>query len=98
MERRENDNASGIIRAYFTRHASGTAKEIYNRTGRTLSHSAICDALDALKSEGYLEMRVAPATRYHRACYVFFKINKKESLIQRFFSFFKSLFNYRSHQ
>lgn len=98
MERREDENASGIVRAYFTRHASGTAKEIYNRTGRILSHSAICDALDTLKSEGQLEMRVAPATKYRRACYVFFKINKKESLIQRFFNFFKSLFGYRSHQ
>lgn len=98
MERREDENVSSIVREYFTRHSSGTIKEIYNKTGRILSHSAICDALDALKSEGHLGMRLAPATKYRRACYVFFKINKKESLIQRFFSFFKSLFNYRSHQ
>lgn len=96
MERRED--VSSTISAYFKRHLTGTAKEIYNKTGRKFSHSSICNVLDEMKEAGDLDMRVAPATKYRRACYVFIRVNKKESLQERFCNFFKSLFNQRPHQ
>lgn len=90
MER--EDDVSSVVAAYFKNHVTGTAREIYNKTGRKFSHSSICDVLDELREAGDLDMRVAPATKFMRAHYIFVRVNKKESLFERFFKFIKSLF------
>lgn len=86
MEKREE--IKKVICDYFKNHTTGTAKEIYNKTGRIYSHSSICNELDKLQQTGKLIRRIVPATKYKRAHYVFVRINKKEPLIKRLFKFF----------
>lgn len=76
---------SKVINSYFSKHSVGSAKEIFNKTGRKFPHNAICHVLEELVEQGVLDMRVAPGTKHIRAHYEFVLINKKESPIKRFF-------------
>ena len=83
----QEENAEEVVRSYFEKHNSGTARDIYYTSKRSLSHSSICDALDTLHKAGELIMHAVPASKYRRAHYVFTKVTKHASLLKRLFDF-----------
>lgn len=72
-------DVKSIIKEYFDKCPSSTARDIYFRIGRICSFTHICDTLDELEKEGYLSRRVVPATKYIKAHYEYSKVPKKFS-------------------
>lgn len=76
-----------LVVDYFEKRPSGSARDVHFRIGRSFPYSVVCAILDELEKEGMLTTSVVKATKFIRAHYVYYKVDKKESLIQRLLKF-----------